>query len=311
MDNIQISRKLFSFSLLTIDRLNSPYPTDLFIEWKLAQIGIPLNVDRLAFLQASNGTELQLVKGVGKALPLAGFPVLIPIHIWRKIKQNKEICIYDPTPDIGWDAFFAYTYRGELIVIAIDDTTCKREFSDSEQALLQDATKWFAEALILKRKLEVKPRTRDLLTGLPLYKQAINMLTGLINTIRTETIESGTLALISIKNFDSCCETFGYQYGNRVLKAFTNLLDKEFLTARYGLSSFLIVTTHSFEKVSSYIDSLRKKFCRMNLSYQHGETPYFSSLATSAICVRQSAVDNLSDFDIANRLFVYVNEQLK
>ncbi len=220
-------------------------------------ISIDLQVDRLGlFISRSSGDKTEFV--------LAG------LHGGLKIDNSKfgevtEIS-FDPhggliqeipTPDVGWDLLLLITPMDHdkeklkkedvLAILAIDDTSTAREFSQANKGLIT-IIHWALREFFTQRQIINLFRDTDPLTGL-LNKNALAHRIKEIEELRKRSRRKNdkllSLAMVDLDNFKNINTAYGEPFGDELLKAFSLTLKEYFRTydvvCRFGGEEFVII----------------------------------------------------------------------
>lgn len=260
------ARRRLDFSILVLDVILYK-PFNLCLEWMLEQIGRPVNVDRIAYLRSGKDMrDLFLAAGYGNHLPIVSSrQVQITLEQLSKLRAGGWI--WTPTKSIGWDAFFSFRNNGQLGIIAIDDTSSERIFTEADQEFLAHAARWFGKCYEFRLEIDHERRraTMDSLTKLPNQRTIIERLQETTDAILSGKIKHATITLLDIDNFKAVNDNFGHPFGDDVLINLAEILGSysNAFAGRYGGEEFMIISYDnpdaSIQLINEFLEQFRNK----------------------------------------------------
>ncbi len=293
-------RLIFSAEVVTA-LMNRPF--NLFLEWMLEQIGRSIAVDRLAYLRSDDLKKttlgnLYLASGYGYRLPFVGSRnVQISPDQFAKLRAGGWI--WTPTANIGWDALFSFRSNGHLGVIAIDDTSSERIFTEADQEFLINAASWFGTCYDAKHEIETdKNRAKtDPLTKLSNQRSCSHHLQKTIEGIESGKIPAACITVIDIDNFKAVNDLHGHAFGDTVLKTLAEILQThpEAFAGRYGGEEFIVITYSGLESSVTIIQDFLDQFKSNALISSTAAKPYSGSFSAGTFEIR---TDRLQHNDI-------------
>lgn len=266
-------------------------PFNLCLEWLLEQIAGPIAVDRIAYLRSGNNEDihdLYLAQGYGYHLPIVSSRQ-VQITPEQRSKLQAGGWIWTPTDDIGWDAFFSFRSNGTLGVIAIDDTTRSRVFTEADQEFLVQAAKWFGKCYDARMEIDHDRRraTIDGLTKLPNQRTTIDRLKDTVDGIMIGQIRQAVLTIIDIDNFKMTNDTFGHPFGDKVLKALAEIIGSspETFAGRYGGEEFVIISYAPLEETVKLVQEHLETFSRTKFVTPEVKKTYTGSFSAGSYLI--------------------------
>ncbi|MBD3281867.1 diguanylate cyclase [Candidatus Uhrbacteria bacterium] len=285
------ARRRLDFSVQVLDAiLHKPF--NLCLEWMLEQIGRPVNVDRIAYLRSGKDMhDLYLAAGYGNHLPIVSSrQVQITPEQLSKLRSGGWI--WTPTEDIGWDAFFSFRSNGMLGVIAIDDTSSERIFTEADQEFLAHAARWFGKCYEARNDIDHDRRraTMDALTKLPNQRTTIERLKETVDGIMSGKIKQAAVTLIDIDNFKSVNDNFGHPFGDTVLKALAEILGSHpsVFAGRYGGEEFMVISYEDGDASVALIDEFLEQFRQVQFMPENAGKPYNGSFSAGTYTIERS-----------------------
>ncbi|MDF1496485.1 MAG: GGDEF domain-containing protein [Patescibacteria group bacterium] len=299
-------RLIFSAEVVTA-LMNRPF--NLFLEWKLEQIGRAIAVDRLAYLRSddlkkTNLGNLYLASGYGHRLPFVGSRnIKISPDQFAKLRAGGWI--WTPTADIGWDALFSFRSNGHLGVIAIDDTSSERVFTEADQEFLINAASWFGICYDAKYEIEAeKNRAKtDPLTKLPNQRACSHRLQKTVEGIELKEIPHACITVIDIDNFKAVNDLHGHAFGDTVLKKLSEIFknNPETFAGRYGGEEFIVISYANLEQSVGIIQDFLDQFKSSNLICSTAAKPYSGSFSAGTFEIKPERLrheDTKKDADL-------------
>jgi diguanylate cyclase (GGDEF)-like protein len=221
-------------------------------------ISIDLLVDRLGlFVSRTSGDKTEFVlAGLhgGLKADKSKFGEVAEIFF----DPNGGLIQESPTPDVGWDLLLLITPMDHndsdklkkediLAILAIDDTSTAREFSQANKGLIT-VIHWALREFFTQRKIINLFRDTDPLTGL-LNKNALAHRMKEIEELRKRSRRKNdkllSLAMVDLDHFKNINTIYGEPFGDELLKAFSRILKEYFRTydvvCRFGGEEFVII----------------------------------------------------------------------
>ncbi len=289
-------------------------PFNLCLEWLLEQIAGPIAIDRIAYLRSGKDMhDLYLAQGYGYHLPIVSSRQ-VQITPEQLSKLQAGGWIWTPTADIGWDAFFSFRSNGSLGVIAIDDTSQSRIFSEADQEFLVQAAKWFGKCYDSRMEIDHDRRraTIDGLTKLPNQRTTIDRLKDTVDGIMTGQIRQAALTIIDIDNFKMTNDTFGHPFGDKVLKALAEIIGSspETFAGRYGGEEFVIISYCALEDAVKLVQEHLETFSRTKFVAPEVKKSYTGSFSAGTYLITRERLKSRDSKESADLCYQRADELL-
>jgi len=293
------ARRRLIFSAQVVNSLmNRPF--NLFLEWMLEQIGRSIAVDRLAYLRSDNLKKpnlgnLYLATGYGYHLPLIGSRnVQISPDQFAQLRAGGWL--WTPTAEIGWDALFSFRSNGHLGVIAIDDTSSERVFTEADQEFLITAANWFGACYDAKQEIETnKSRAKtDPLTQLPNQRSCSHRLQQTVEGVYHKEIPIACVTMLDIDSFKAANDLYGHAFGDTVLRALAEILQThpEAFAGRYGGEEFIVISYGNLKESLEIIQDFLNRFKNTELISSSSVKPYRGSFSAGTYEIRENRLSH-------------------
>jgi diguanylate cyclase (GGDEF)-like protein len=295
--DIDNARRRLDFSGLLLDAILDK-PNGLFLEWALEQIGRPVAVDRIAYLRSGKDMhDLFLAAGYGIHLPMvSSCQVQITPDQLSRLKAGGWI--WTPTDKIGWDAFFSFRSNGQLGVIAIDDTSTSRIFTEADQEYLIHAARWFGKCYASRLDIDHDRRraTNDSLTKLPNQRTVIKRLKETVDGVLSGEIKEACVTLLDIDDFKLVNDTYGHPFGDKVLRTLADIISSSpgNFAGRYGGEEFMVISYSSLQQSVRLIYEFLEGFRQTQLVPTGGDKPYIGTFSAGTYAIN---INRLPDKD--------------
>lgn len=252
---LQMTR-MFQYSIMLEERYNtleqvcflnqnSSGPTE-FIQGVLRWLGQDFNANRIGiFEETGKNIEPQFRFGIGPELPKPGDKLNLEPEQYRTLLT--EGVLRTPSLSVGWDCYIRTGNNGYHLIIAIDDTYTRREFSDYDVTNFVRVSRTILNLLVQKMETDM-----DTLMKILNRRRGEEKFQAALDRFYSKKLPKQLVIMMGdIDSFKKINDTYGHLTGDAIL-CYIGSIYREMIkesprsvniVSRYGGEEFFILHT--------------------------------------------------------------------